>query len=148
MQGWVKLRSFTEPRDQILEYKKWYIGAPDHWEPIKPIATRVQHQQIVVKFAGVDTPEQARLLTHKYIAVERSQLPRLGVGEYYWSDLEGMRVFDQHEVDLGIVSHLLETGSNDVLIVKGEKEHAIPYLPDVIVHVDLNERIIRINWEL
>jgi 16S rRNA processing protein RimM len=51
-------------------------------------------------------------------------------------------------VDLGLVDHLLETGANDVLVVKGERERLIPYIPEqVVVEVDLEAGSLRVDWD-
>ncbi len=147
--GWLKFYSYTEPAANVLAYQPWYLEDAAGWTLIKPEATQKSTQNIRVKFAGLDNPEQARLLTGKKIAVLRSQLPQLKKGAFYWKDLEGLTVIDQTGAVLGKVIYLLETGSNDVLVVKGDtKEIAIPYLSEVITKVDLANQVIYVNWEL
>lgn len=149
IQGWLKLYSFTEPAANVLTYKPWYLEETAHnWQLIKLEASRKHNKGMIIKFAGYDNPEQARLLTGKKIAVQRSQLPNLKKGEFYWSDLEGLTVINVDGTILGKVIYLLETGSNDVLVVKGDKEYAIPYLADVITNVDLANQVIHVTWEL
>ena len=112
------------------------------------MGSREHGKGIVVKFANYDTPEQSRLLTGKNIAITRSQLPPLKKGEYYWSDLKGLTVINQKGVELGKVTYIIATGSNDVLVVKGDKEIAIPYLLDeVIKSIDLELGQILVDWE-
>lgn len=146
--GWLKLYSFTEPASNILDYKPWYLEDATGWKLTKPEASRKNANGMTVKFAGWNNPEEARLLTGKKIAVLRSQLPHLKKGDFYWSDLEGLTVINSDGAVLGKVAFLLETGSNDVLVVKGDKEHAIPYLPDVVTSVDLANQVIHVDWEL
>ena len=151
VQGWIKLYAYTEPAANILDYKPWYIEQAGHWSLIEHIENREQHKGIVVKFSGINNPEQARLLTGKKIAVLSTALPRLKKGEYYWSDLEGLTVINHEGTILGKVIYLLETGSNDVLVIKNDgdnKEYAIPYLSNIIEHIDLTQKIITIHWEL
>ena len=82
------------------------------------------------------------------IAVRREQLPKLKPGEYYWSDLEGLRVENLEGIDLGVVSHLFETGANDVLVVKGDRERLIPYTVGLAVkEVDLQAGRILVDWD-
>jgi 16S rRNA processing protein RimM len=147
IQGWLKLYSFTEPATNIMIYKPWYLEEAVGWKLIKLEASKKHAKNIIIKLAGYDTPEQARLLTGKKIAVLRSQLPPLNKDTFYWSDLQGLTVINKNGAVLGKVIYLLETGSNDVLVVKGDKEHAIPYLVDVIVNVDLASQVIYVNWE-
>jgi len=151
VQGWIKLYAYTEPTANILDYKPWYIEEAGHWSLIEHIESREQHKGIVVKFSGINNPEQARLLTGKKIAVLSTALPRLKKGEYYWSDLEGLTVINHDGAVLGKVIYLLETGSNDVLVIKNDKdnkEYAIPYLSNIIENIDLTQKIINIHWEL
>lgn len=147
--GWVKVHTYTEFDANILEYSPWYINDPK--QPEKTIAVedgRTHGNGIIVKFAGIDTPEAARLLTGKLISIKRSQLPNLQPEEYYWSDLEGLTVINQEGVTLGKISYLIETGSNDVMVVKGQTDIAIPYLPgSVVIKIDLEKREMHVNWE-
>jgi 16S rRNA processing protein RimM len=149
VQGWLKVVSYTESTYDIAEYTPWYVEESGSFKPIDVTEVREYGKGIIVKFAGYDNPEKAKLLTGKKIGILRSQLPALDKDEYYWSDLEGLTVINQNGVNLGQIVYLIETGSNDVLVVKGETEHAIPYLPnDVIISIDLANKIMRVDWEL
>jgi 16S rRNA processing protein RimM len=149
IKGWLKINSFTELTKDILNYTPWYLNHQNNW---KAIIIQDGHQHgkgVIAKLKGYDTPEQARILTGKDIAIKRSQLPALNKHEYYWSDLIGLMVVDQAGKELGIVSYIMETGTHDVLVIKSDKEHGIPYLPgDVVLKVDLENRLIHVNWEL
>lgn len=148
VKGWVKVLSYTEWTATILDYSPWYIENNAGWQRIVFTEGREHGKGIIVHFDGIDSPEKARLLSGKNIAILRSQLPALKKDEFYWSDLEGLTVVNQEGITLGKVIYLIATGSNDVLVVKGEKEIAIPYLPDVVLDVDLTTRTITVNWEL
>ncbi|TAK74020.1 MAG: ribosome maturation factor RimM [Gammaproteobacteria bacterium] len=150
IRGWLKIHSYTEFGASILDYSTWFLSSDqENWDAIQVEEGQLHGKGMIVKLAGINSPETARLLTGKLIAIPRSQLPKLKENEYYWSDLEGLTVIDQHGEILGKVIYLMETGSNDVLVVKGEKEHAIPYLPGrVILEVNLEKQEIHVNWEL
>lgn len=150
IQGWLKIQSYTEFGASILDYSPWYLsGGPHERSLINIEEGRIHGNGIIAKFAGINTPEDARLLTGKIIEVDRSQLPPLPKNEFYWSDLEGLTVLNKNGDILGKVIYLMATGSNDVLVIKGDKEHAIPYLPgSVILSVDLDKQEIRVDWEL
>jgi len=88
------------------------------------------------------------------ISVDRAILPNLEDGDYYWQQLTGLNVETDAGVKLGKVDHLIATGSNDVLVVKGNEEsidlneRLIPYLPDqVITKIDLLGGVIRVDWD-
>ena len=145
--GWIKIQPYTEFGADILEFDPWYLTDKDgNFTVIEIEESRVQGKNIIAKFAGIHTPEKARHLTGKTISITRSQLPSLQEGEYYWSDLIGLTVINKGEI-IGKVAYVLATGSNDVFVVKGQKEQAIPYLPEVIKKIDLDKQEIHIDWD-
>lgn len=148
--GWIKIQTYTEYGDSILDYSPWFIKNPpnDAMREILVEDSKPHGEGIVAKFPGYDTPETARALTGKEIFIKRSQLPALNAEEYYWSDLVGLTVINLEGKVLGKVVYLMETGSNDVLVVKGEKEIAIPYLPGKVVkNIDLAKQEMLVDWE-
>lgn len=148
--GWLKIQSYTEFGASILDYKPWYLTNHREQKEIIDIeASKTHGNGLIVKFKGVNSPEEARKLTGKIIEIDRSLLPILPKNEFYWSDLEGLTVINKNGVVLGKVIYLMATGSNDVLVIKGDKEYAIPYLIDrVIINIDLENREIHVDWEL
>lgn len=150
IKGWLKIQSFTEFGASILDYSPWFLSnTPNNREIVNIEDSRPHGTGLIVKFVGFDNPEKARLLTGKTIEIERSQFPELPKNEFYWSDLVGLTVINKNGDILGKVSYLMETGSNDVLVVKGEKEIAIPYMPgSVVLNVDLEKQEIQVDWEL
>jgi 16S rRNA processing protein RimM len=69
-------------------------------------------------------------------------------GEFYWTDLEGLRVVTSRGEELGVVDHLIATGSNDVMVVRGDRERLIPFLLGQVVRdVALNEGVIVVDWD-
>ena len=148
--GWIRVYSETDNPESIFDYQDWslYNTATSQRQPIKALEWKAHQGHFICKFDGYDSPEAAKTLTNLLIQVEANELPQLNDDEYYWSQLIGLEIIDQHGQSLGKVSNLMETGSNDVLIVKGEKEHAIPYLPWVIKAVDLEKQQILVDWEI
>ena len=151
IKGWLHIHTYTEHGISILDYTPWHLLDNNDKETsaITVESGQVHGKGIIAKLAGYDTPEAARLLTGKTIAIKRSQLPALKKDEYYWSDLEGLSVYNTNNELLGTVSYIMSTGSNDVLVVKGDKEHAIPYLiGKVIKKIDLEKHEIHVDWEI
>ncbi len=147
VQGWVKVHSDTRPRENILGYSPWYLLRKGGWEARRVLGGRPQGKTLVAQLEGCTDRDQARELMGATIAVRRSQLDGDG-DDYYWTDLEGLQVVTTGGVALGVVDHLMETGSNDVLVVRGERERLIPWLPDqVIREVSLEEGRILVEWD-
>jgi 16S rRNA processing protein RimM len=151
IKGWVKVHSYTEPLTNILLYQPWCLTADDeaNAHPAKVENYQVHNQQLVVKFVDYQTPESARLLTHHKIYVKRQKFAQLPQQTYYWTDLEGLKVYTCENVYLGVVQSLFSTGSNDVLVVEGEKKYLIPFLLDhTIKTIDLDQQILIADWDL
>ncbi|NQZ29828.1 MAG: ribosome maturation factor RimM [Oceanospirillaceae bacterium] len=154
VKGWLKIYSHTDPKESILNYKPWLIQRDGQWVPVNIETSRKHGKGLVAKLEKVDDRDVARQYCGIDIAIERSQLPVLDTGEYYWSQLEQLTVYTLTDQVLGKVSHLIETGSNDVLVVKGDsnsiddKERMIPYLPDQVVkEINLETGSIRVDWD-
>ena len=89
VQGWSKVTSFTDPPEGILEYKEWSVVKNGSARTFKVLQGKPHGKFIVVKFEGIDDREEAGLLTHSEIQVQRSQLPESN-DSYYWMDLIGL----------------------------------------------------------
>jgi len=116
------------------------------WNCIQIEKMKIQGQDVVADL-GFENRDQAIESKGQILAVDRQQLPQLEENEYYWDDLIGLNVYDLQHNDLGKVIELIETGANDVLVVLGEKERLIPYIPQVIVKIDLTEKRIVVDWD-
>ncbi len=162
VRGWLKVCSYTEPMDNLLRYKRHYVQYQQNWQPLV-LAEGKQHSKgLVVRIEGIDDNDSAQAYTRCEIAVPLDTLPPLPAGEFYWHQLIGLTVISvaqntiTHNMErhLGTVQRMLETGANDVLVVKGNvhsidrRERLIPYLFDqVIVAVDREQGIIRVDWD-
>ena len=149
IKGFITVVSFTEPRENILDYTHWHVGTKGQWQPLNVLETSVNNKFILAKIDGYTEREQVAQLTNVEIAVKREQLTTLKPDEYYWHELIGMNVVNQQGVAMGVVSEMIATGSNDVLIVVNEQQrHLIPYLPDdVILEINPSQRLITVDWD-
>jgi 16S rRNA processing protein RimM len=149
VQGWVKVHSDTDPPENIVRYSNWYLIGPGQTNSRRVDQGKRHGKSVVAKLAGCNDRDAAEQLRGLEIAVRRGQFSdHLAEGEYYWTDLEGMSVITIDGQELGTVAQLFETGSNDVMVVRGDRERLIPYIWDqVVVEVDLAERRIRVNWD-
>lgn len=149
VKGFVTVHSFTEPRDNIIEYSDWYVRFNGNWQPIKVLSTEVHNKAIIAQIEGYPDRELVAKLTNADIGVCRDQLAPLDPGEYYWHQLIGMTVVNPKGETFGIIKEILPTGSNDVLVVQGEKRHLIPYLPGrFVIDVDVNQQKMTVDWEM
>lgn len=146
--GWLRIYSYTQPRENILGYAEWHLAAGGQWRPADLEQGRRQGKGVVAKLAGIDGRDQARAWLGSTIAVARSALPEPEPGEYYWVDLEGLRVRTVDGTELGVVDHLFATGANDVLVVRGERERLVPFvLDEVVERVDPQAGVIEVDWD-
>lgn len=148
MRGWVRIFSFTEPRDNILHYRPWYLRRDGGWQKRPPAEGRRHGKGVVARLEGCSDRDQALALVGSEIGIRREQLPAPEPGHYYWSDLQGLRVSNRAGDSLGVVDHLIATGANDVLVVAGERERLIPFvMGQVVLEVDLDKGEIRVDWD-
>jgi len=148
VRGWVKLWSFTDPVENLLDYREVELGRQESWRPARLVEGRRQGQALVARFDGCSDRDQAALLVGAELAVARERLPEPGAGEYYWADLVGLEVMTTEGVQLGRVEQMMATGANDVMVVKGERERLLPFLPGRFVNeVDLAGGRIVVDWD-
>ena len=153
VKGWVKVFSYTDPREQITKYTQWYLGNQQA-QPIQLEEGQAHKQGVIAKLVGIDDRDRAATIVKQDIWVDKSDLPTLSENEYYWHDLIGCLVRDSTDTVIGKVHDLIETGANDVLVVvadstKNKTEHLIPYIQgQVIKSIDLDKQQIQVEWDL
>lgn len=154
VKGWVKIFSYTDPIERILEYAPWQIARGTSVRRLAVKAGRRQGKGIVVQPEGCEDRNQAELLKGFEIRIDKDRLPALAEGEFYWHQLERLAVVTTRGELLGEVDHLMETGANDVLVVEptsssiDERERLIPFVEDEVVReVDLDEGRITVAWD-
>ena len=169
VKGWVKVFSYTDPMEAIVDYSPWFIRAenrnPDRenraaWTKVKLKAGKRQAKTVIAKLENCNDRDAAMAYIGTEIAIEQQQLEELTEqDEYYWRDLIGLRVINQQDVELGVVKSLMETGANDVLVVVSEidtedgakketVERLIPWtLNNAIIAVDLEHKVIEVDWD-
>ena len=120
VRGWVKIYSYTDPREAILKYECWLLGHENDWQSAEVAEGQRHGKTVVARISGFDDRDRATTLIGKEIAVLRDALPKTEDGHYYWQDLEGLAVVRRDGSTLGNVAYLLETGAHDVMVVKGD----------------------------
>ena len=148
LQGWVKVASFTEPAEQILEFPLWRTASPGGDGPaLRPLEGRPQGRWLIVRLADVGDRNAAAAIGKPEIWVERSALPALGRNEFYRADLLGLEVEDTRGRPLGRVDHFLDLPANAVMVVVGEREHWVPLVPGRLRRVDLERGRVVVDWD-
>ncbi|MBP9642715.1 MAG: ribosome maturation factor RimM, partial [Budvicia sp.] len=155
IRGWLRVFSSTEQSESIFDYQPWYIQQAGEWRVVELEGWKRHNQDLIIKLKGIDDREVANGLTNREIAVDSEQLPPLEDGDYYWKDLMGCRVVTTEGYELGKITDMMETGSNDVLVVRanlkdafGAKERLIPFLDgQVIKKVDLTAQLVEVDWD-
>lgn len=155
IKGWLKVTSYTDDPEGIFSYRPWLINNNGNWQSIEIADWRRHNKSLIVKLSEVENREQAQAITHVEIAVAEDALPELEGDNYYWKDLMGMNVVNEAGYDMGQVTDLMETGANDVLVVKanrqdafGQKERLLPFLmEDVIKNIDKEAKQILVDWD-
>jgi len=157
IKGWLKVHSYTSPAENLFDYHPWMLKTQHGVKQVEIDEVRPHGDAFVVHIVGVDDRDVAGGYTSVDIAVPSDQLPDLDEGEFYWSQLQGLAVITEYqgvEKRLGIVSKLMETGANDVLVVSPDDqsidktERLIPYVPDqFVLSVNLDKSEIRVDWD-
>jgi 16S rRNA processing protein RimM len=148
VRGWVRVFSYTEPREAILQYKGLLLGRNGDWQSVKVAEGQRHGKSVILRLEGFDDRDRAVGLIGTEIGADRSELPEPEDGHFYWSDLTGLKVVHRDGTELGNVKDILETGAHDVMVVEGEQERLIPFvIGEVVLSVDLDERLISVDWE-
>ena len=160
VKGWVRVQPFTEAAGDLLDFRSWWLQTREGVRKVQLDQGRIHGRGLVVHLSGVDDRATAETLRGYSLLVRAGELPELGENEYYWHQLENLRVWCRDcdgeqgtEHLLGCVHHLIETGANDVLVVVAcegsidDRERLIPYLPDTVIRrVDLEGGRITVDW--
>lgn len=168
--GWLKIVPDTEAIDGLFDYDTWWLGKGSDWREMVVEAAKIHNDVIVVKLEGINDRDAAFACKGKHIGVPREALPELEGDEYYWSDLIGLHVKNTQGVDFGQITDVLETGANDVLVVKPDspglnqakaavekrsaeakneklQEKLVPFIASVVLEVDLKEKTMLVDWD-
>lgn len=149
VRGWIKLQTFTEYLDSLLDYPVWRIGKDGDWRDYRVLDGKVHGQYLMASLEGVGDRNAAEALMGLDVAVLREEMPEAEEDEYYWDDLIGLDVVNLAGEVLGRVEGLLETGANDVLQVRdGGTERLLPFVGAVVKEVDLEAGRLVVDWGL
>lgn len=157
IKGWVKIRVYLEDPATIQSLANLsVINARGAARPVTVRSIRAQGKGWIAQLSKIDDRNAAEALRGFQITVNTNDLPTAGEGEFYWRDLTGLSVYEMKtESLLGEVNYLLDTGSNDVLVIKSsegsidDRERLIPWLlGDVVISVDLAGGRLMVDWHI
>lgn len=135
----------TDFPERIRNGKFVYLG--EHHKIIKIESVRKHSRGLILRFEGIQSIEEVENLRQMEVYVKTENLPPLPANEYYHHQLLGMRVFDENEIEIGVLTEILETGANDVYVVKcpNGKEELIPALKENLLKIDVNQKIMAVK---
>lgn len=149
VRGELKFESLTEPQGNLLRYQPWILrDAQGREREVSGAKARPGGKGLIGTIPGIEDRDAAEALRGAELHVPRSALPPPKDGEFYWIDLEGMRVSNLEGVDFGVVAQVFSNGANDVLVAKGDRERMIPFVrPDFVRELDFESGRIVVDWD-
>ena len=149
VKGALMVVSYCEPPARLLAYPNWTLQRAGESRSATLLRGQDSAKGLIVELEGVVDRDVAAAMRGFEIAIERALLPPVRKGQYYWTDLEGLRVINQDRVDFGCVDHLFDSGAHPILVVRnGDQERLIPFVLDRHVQsVDLDAGVIRVDWD-
>lgn len=146
VKGWVKVQPFSEDPGALIGFESWRVGHGGTHTDYRVETVQDHGKALIAKLAGVDDRDAAYALRGQEVSVAKSGLPPLEENEFYWSDLIGLSVINREGIELGRVDSLMESGANDLLVVKGGREYLIPFVAALVGKVDVAGGTIEVDW--
>lgn len=159
VKGWIKIHSYTRVRADISNYKTWYLksskdknsdSSRQQLDAYEVECCRQQGPGLVAQLVNIDNRDLAERLISYRIFVADHDLPKLPENEYYWHQLIGLTVENETQT-IGLIKSIMETGANDVLVCnnveQGKEDILIPYTKSVVLTVDLDKKVMTVDWD-
>jgi 16S rRNA processing protein RimM len=147
VRGWIKLRSFTDPPERLLQHKSLQLGQGGAWNTYRIESSGRSGGQLTAKLVGVNDRDQAQALRGAQVCVPRGELPQRDDKDFYRADLIDCEVQNLAGISLGVVKHFVETPAQVLMVVRGEKEYWVPAVPQHLRRVDLQARLVVVDWD-
>ncbi|XBC38981.1 MAG: ribosome maturation factor RimM [Buchnera aphidicola (Melaphis rhois)] len=152
--GWIRIFSFTKKKQNIFNYHPWYINESEKITKAHIQFWKNKEKYFIVKIKDVSNRSEAKKLTNIYVTIKENTLPLLKNNEYYWKDIINCTIFNMENKKLGIVINLIETPSNDILVINNKsksninnKNILIPFIKNKVIKiVNINKKVIIVNW--
>jgi 16S rRNA processing protein RimM len=149
--GWVRIKPHSPDADALLGVKSWWLDKPQLRE-VARLQAKMHSGDVVAQLDGVADRDLAEALKGATVSIPRSRFPVLKNGEFYWSDLTGMRAVTPAGESLGTVAGLMDNGAHQILRIDpaqpDAEERLIPFVDKYVVEVKVAERLIVCDWGL
>ena len=147
IKGMVKIKPFTDDITRFDRLEKVYVEKNKQKKEYEIEEVKYHKEMVLIKFKGINNPEEAELLRNSYLKVNRKDEPELEEGTYYIVDLLGLPVYSDEGELLGKVDDIFNNGSSDIYVVKNElgKQILLPAISDVIKEINLEQEKIVVH---
>lgn len=140
IRGEVKIIPHTDNPNRFGQIRRVYLKNDKGLRELELESYRLFKEFVLLKFLGIDDLTAAASLGRGLIMIPASERPELTDGRYYYDQIEGLKVFTIDGKYLGVIVQILETGANDVYLIRdGTRETLIPALKSVIKEIDLGQ---------
>ncbi len=145
VQGEMVMDLHTDFPERMKSGRKLLVG--EEHQPLTLASARPHQAGLLVRFKGIDTPEQAGEFRNQWVYIKASEAPKLPEGRIYQHELLGFQVVDENGQLLGELVEILETGANNVYVVRDEsgREILLPAIPEVVLATDTARRVMRVH---
>ena len=145
VQGEMIMDLHTDFPERFRSGRKLFVGEEHTVMTVESV--RSHAKGLLIKFKGIETPEGTARFRNQWVYVKASEVPALPEGQIYKHELFGFQVVDENEHPLGELVDIIETGANDVYVVRDEagKEILLPAIPSVILNLDTARRLMRVH---
>ena len=143
--GEMVMEVHTDFPERIKTGMKVFVG--ESHEAMVIDAARFHNEGLIVKFQGVETPEDVGRYRNLWVYVASADRPPLPNGQYYFHELIGLQVVDEKDESIGVLTEIMETGANNVYVVTRAdgSEVLLPAIPSVILDVEMGRRLMRVH---
>ncbi len=149
IKGHIFLRYYGDVQENIKDFSELYVE--DSCYELEE--TLIRNKKLSIKLKGIEDRTEVESLRSKEVYVLEKQLPNLKEGEYYWFQLETLKVINEQNELLGVIEQVMPTGANDVLVVKpvngsvDDRERLIPFLKQEIINkIELQDETVYVKW--
>lgn len=146
IKGILKVKPLVNESSLLDNINIVYLLKNNTWVEYEIEECSFRNKLVYIKFKNINSIEEALKLKTVILGISKKDLPPLDHNEYYSKDLIGLEVLNKEAVKLGVVESILDAPANDVLVIKGEKEHMIPFVSKYVLHIDIENKNITVDW--